>query len=67
MQIIQYHLHVPQGPSLTASLARFVRRPEEQVDSIDASRYGPKAAAEIRLARKDLVQFVQKAEGPGAR
>ncbi|CAK9037599.1 unnamed protein product [Durusdinium trenchii] len=34
----------------------------EQVDSIDASRYGPKAAAEIRLARKDLVQFVQKAQ-----
>eukprot|EP00435_Cladocopium_sp_Y103_P028425 s2491_g7.t1 len=34
----------------------------EQVDGIDASRYGPKAAAEIRLARKDLVQFVQKAQ-----
>ena len=26
---------------------------EEQVDGIDASRYGPKAAAEIRLARKE--------------
>ena len=25
---------------------------QEQVDGIDASRYGPKAAAEIRLARK---------------
>ncbi|CAE7948827.1 unnamed protein product, partial [Symbiodinium sp. KB8] len=32
----------------------------EQVDAVDASRYGPKMAAEIRMARKDLVQFVQK-------
>eukprot|EP00931_Biecheleriopsis_adriatica_P041696 TRINITY_DN23805_c0_g1_i1.p1 TRINITY_DN23805_c0_g1~~TRINITY_DN23805_c0_g1_i1.p1 ORF type:complete len:967 (+),score=312.83 TRINITY_DN23805_c0_g1_i1:65-2965(+) len=34
----------------------------EMVDSISASAIGAKAAGELKLARRDLIQFVQKAQ-----
>eukprot|EP00930_Biecheleria_cincta_P073156 TRINITY_DN60480_c0_g1_i1.p1 TRINITY_DN60480_c0_g1~~TRINITY_DN60480_c0_g1_i1.p1 ORF type:complete len:1024 (+),score=276.75 TRINITY_DN60480_c0_g1_i1:63-3074(+) len=34
----------------------------EMVDGIDTSRLGPKASGELKLARRDLINFVQKSQ-----